>query len=112
VIRAVVQLNDEQWVAAREQARLEGLSLAAFVRRAVDARLASSESARDAIVRRALAAIDRLSEVGPPPAADKQADRHGGDGQADRHGGGAGVPRYWLDEPPEEPTDDTTEWRP
>ena len=104
MIRAIVQLDDDQWVAAREQARLEGLSLAAFVRRAVDAWLVRTESVRDAIVRRALAAIDRLSAVGPPPGAD---------GQADRPGVGSGTPRYWLDEPLEEPTDDeSTEWRP
>jgi hypothetical protein len=114
VIRVIVQLDDDQWVAAREQARFEGLSLAAFVRRAVDARLARAESARDAVVRRALAAIDGLSETGPPPGVGEQADRCGVGEQADRFSGdGQGsVPRYWLDEPLEEPADDATEWRP
>ncbi|HUK76316.1 MAG TPA: hypothetical protein VL117_01810 [Thermoleophilia bacterium] len=114
MIRVIVQLNDEQWVAAREQARSEGLSLAAFVRHAVDARLARAESARDAVVRRALAAIDGLSDAAPPPGCSDQADRCGADEQPDRCGpdGQGGVPRYWLDEPLEEPPDDATEWRP
>ena len=93
----MVQFDDEQWVAARDQARLEGLSLAAFVRRAVDDRLARAESARGAIVRRALAAIDRLAELGPLPGA------HGEDGG---RGADPGTPRYWLDYPLDDPAGD------
>ena len=93
MIRAMVQLGDDQWVAARDRARLEGLSLAGFVRRAVDDRLARAESARDTIVRRALAAIDGLSDPGPPPNAD---------GEDDGHDANRGTPRYWLDDPLDE----------
>ena len=92
----MVQFDDDQWVAARDRARLEGLSLAAFVRRAVDERLAHAESARGAIVRRALAAIDGRSDVGPAPRAD---------GEDVCPGAGPGVPRYWLDDPLDEPSD-------
>ena len=64
VIRTIVQLDDDQWVAAREQARLEGLSLAAFVRRAVDARLATRRIGPRRDHAAGTGGDRRLSEVG------------------------------------------------
>jgi len=74
------------------------MSLAAFVRRAVDERLARAESARGSIVRRALAAIDGLSDVGPTPRAD---------GKDGGRGADPGMPRYWLDNPLDESAADS-----
>ena len=94
VIRTMMQLDDDQWVAAREQARLERLSLAAFVRKAIDesSSLAPNRSAtrqtagsrRDRRALRGLAA-DQARMARPM-----------------RPGVGSGAPRCWLDEPLEE----------
>ncbi len=101
MIRVLVQLRDEQWADARELARLEGLSFAAFVRHAIDARLAQSESARFTVSQRALAAVDNLE----PFDHDRDGDGDGqgssvGESGADdnRASHGRSVPRYWLDE--------------
>jgi hypothetical protein len=102
MIRTIVQLTDEQWVDAREQARLEGLSLAAFVRHAIDTRLARAESARSAVKRRALAAIDGLELHDRGQAGDSDGRGNGQDDQgrsnADDPGEGRAVPRYWLEQ--------------
>ena len=98
MIRTIVQLTDEQWVDAREHARLEGLSFAAFVRHAIDARLALAESARFTVRQRALAAIDGPDGGGPYRGGDWEG-RGKTDGgiPEDDPAGGRTVPRYWLD---------------
>ena len=112
----MMQLDDDQWGAAREQARLEGLSLAAFVRKAIDERLARAEQPRSIAKRRALDAIDRVSDTGhwPPDDVDtgRAAPRDAAVADAPVHepsdvspdaiGGTAQVPRCWLDNPLED----------
>jgi hypothetical protein len=88
MIRITVQLPEGQLEAARAQARLQGLSLACFVRHAIDVQIVRSESQVRLVRRRALTAVDKVEAVPPPGAAPS------GGGQP-----GAGVPRYWLDHP-------------
>ncbi len=102
MIRTIVQLTDDQWIDARELARLEGLSLAAFVRLAVDARLERARSARLSVRQRALAAVDgvRVGDGGCDGDQDPRRDvgGEGGESGADRSAGGRAVPRYWLEQ--------------
>jgi len=90
VIRVTVQLPEEQLDAARTQARLEGLSLARYVRQALDAELVRSEARVRLLRRRALTAVDKV-DFGPPAGAVSAGARPGS--------GEAGVPRYWIDDP-------------
>jgi hypothetical protein len=100
MIRALVQLTDEQWTDARELARLEGLSFAAFVRHAIDARLARSESARFTVKQQALAAVDSFEPYDRDRAGDGEGPGSGvGESGADDPASrGRSVPRYWLEQ--------------
>lgn len=102
MIRTIVQLTDDQWVDARELARLEGLSLAAFVRLAVEARLARARSARLSVRQRALAALDGVQVGGRGRDGDQDprqdAGGAGGESGANDSAGGREVPRYWLEQ--------------
>lgn len=100
MIRITVQLYEEQFDAARAQARLEGLSLAGYVRHAVDLRLARSESLVRMVRHRALAAVDRIEPESLPTSASGSVSGSA-TGSGGRRGGESGerrVPRYWLDD--------------
>jgi hypothetical protein len=99
VIRTIVQLTDEQWVDARECARLDGLSFAAFVRLAIDARLERAESARLAVRQRALAAVDSVEASGRGRGGNGDRRQDGdGESRADEPAEGRAGPRYWLEQ--------------
>lgn len=123
MIRVTVQLYEEQFDAVRERARLDGLSLAGYVRHALDIQVARSESLVRLVRRRALAVVDDVEPgpgTTPGPAPDPAFDMAAGAGFDMAAGAGfdtaAGpapgnnaqrgsdpgerrAPRYWLDNP-------------
>ena len=120
MIRITVQLSEPQLDAARAQARLQGLSLAGFVRNSLDVQIARSESLVRMVRQRALTAVDKIEAVRSDvaPAATPAATRGAAPGAAPSgvRGPAAGsapesagystgqhsVPRYWLDYPLDE----------